>query len=72
MLRRYEKAWKDRLEGALARWMLDIDDPIEDSINMHFVERYQEATECRYFQKHHRLKFLPVSLPIARSHLPRR
>jgi hypothetical protein len=47
MLQQCEKAWKDRLEGALARWMLDIDDPID----MYFVERYQEATECRYFSR---------------------
>ena len=51
MLRRYEKAWKERVEGTLIRYLLDIDDPTEDCIDMYFVERYQEATECRYFSR---------------------
>jgi hypothetical protein len=34
----------------MAQWVLDIDDPFEDAIDMYFVERSQdEATECRYF-----------------------
>ena len=51
MLRRYEKAWKERVEGTLIRYLLDIDDPTKDCIDMYFVERYQEATECRYFSR---------------------
>jgi hypothetical protein len=36
----------------MAQWVLDIDDPFEDAIDMYFVERSQdEATECRYFSR---------------------
>jgi hypothetical protein len=38
LLRQYEKEWKERAESAIARWMLDIDDPIEDAVDMYFAE----------------------------------
>ena len=50
MLERYEKAWRDRIAHALVRFLQD-DDPFEDALNMYFVERAQEAKECRYFSR---------------------
>jgi hypothetical protein len=51
MLQRYKKAWRDRIAHALVRFLQDDDDPFEDALDMYFVERAQEAKECRYFSR---------------------
>jgi hypothetical protein len=48
LLRRYEKEWKERAESAIARWMLDIDNPIEDAVDMYFAECVNEVNQRRY------------------------
>ena len=49
LLQRYEKEWKERAESAIARWMLDIDNPIEDAVDMYFAEEcVNEVNQRRY------------------------